>query len=105
MSPGCDRHRTQRPARAPIRNVTMAARAGRLAARDVATPDFGGRSVSRWKLRWGMLAVVAALVCGCSGKDRTAGTAGSAGPSLDSKNADERAAAAREAAKKYGAEK
>lgn len=53
--------------------------------------------------KWACL-LLAALVVGCGGKQPTTGTAGSAGPSLESKNAEERAAAAREAAKKYGAE-
>ena len=51
-----------------------------------------------------MITTAALLVVGCSGKEKTSGTVGSAGPSLDSPQADERAAAAREAAKKYGAE-
>ncbi len=45
-----------------------------------------------------------AFCVGCSGEQKSTGSTGSAAPSLDSPNADERAAAAREAAKKYGAE-
>lgn len=41
------------------------------------------------------------VLLGCSEPAKPTGTAGSS-PSLDSKNADERAAAAQDAAKKYG---
>ena len=51
-----------------------------------------------------MITAAALLIVGCNGKEKTSGTVGSAGPSLDSPQAEERAAAAREAAKKYGAE-
>ena len=44
-----------------------------------------------------------AMMFGCSGKPGTAGSAaGTSGPSLDAASAEERAAAAREAAKKFG---
>lgn len=42
------------------------------------------------------------LVVGCSEPAKPTGASAGSSPSLDSKNADERAAAAREAAKKYG---
>lgn len=59
--------------------------------------------MSRAWMKWTAAALLAAVVVGCGGKVQGTGSAGSAGPSLDSKNADERAAAAREAAQKYGA--
>jgi hypothetical protein len=43
-----------------------------------------------------------AFVVGCSEPAKQAGTSSGSSPSLDSTSADERAAAAREAAKKYG---
>ena len=44
------------------------------------------------------------LVVGCGGDNKSTGSTGSAAPSLDSPDAAERAAAAREATKKYGGE-
>jgi hypothetical protein len=45
------------------------------------------------------------MALGCSGESKTSAGTGSPAPSLDSPSAAERASAAREAAKKYGAEK
>lgn len=50
------------------------------------------------------LGCILTLVVGCSGDDKPKGSTGSAAPSLDSPDAAERAAAAREATKKYGGE-
>lgn len=47
--------------------------------------------------------LVGLLLLGCNEGKGTSSTAGSAGPSLDAPTAEERAAAAREAAQKYGA--
>lgn len=51
-----------------------------------------------------LMCCLVAFCVGCSGDAKSTGSAGSPAPSLDSPNADERAAAAREAAKKFGAE-
>ncbi|MBL9094790.1 MAG: hypothetical protein JNL96_26460 [Planctomycetaceae bacterium] len=45
--------------------------------------------------------MAAAISLGCSGESKPSG-AGSPGPSLDSRSAEERAAAAKEAEEKYG---
>jgi hypothetical protein len=42
------------------------------------------------------------LACGCMGDSKSPSASASAGPSLDANDPAERAAAAREAAKKYG---
>jgi hypothetical protein len=47
--------------------------------------------------------LVGLLIVGCSDGKKSSSTVGSAGPSLDAPTAEERAAAAREAAQKYGA--
>ena len=52
---------------------------------------------------WLMICVAALGLAGC-GEPKSPPPAGSAGPSLDAASPEERAAAAREAAKKYGAE-
>lgn len=51
-----------------------------------------------------VLSMSVAVVVGCGGDGKATGSAGSAAPSFESKDAAERAAAAREAAKKFGAE-
>lgn len=49
---------------------------------------------------WSLVALV--LYVGCSEPVKPTGSAAGSSPSLDAKSADERAAAAREAAQKYG---
>ncbi|MCE9603457.1 MAG: hypothetical protein K8U03_00985 [Planctomycetia bacterium] len=50
-----------------------------------------------------IVALALSASVGCQEPTKPAGSVAGSSPSLDAKNADERAAAAREAAKKYGA--
>jgi hypothetical protein len=57
----------------------------------------------RFCLSWLLSCCVAISFTGCGTGGKSTASAGSPAPSLDSPDAAERAAAAREAAKKYGA--